>query len=448
MNKKHQLTAIALAAALLLSGCSGLTIGSSSRTEQDTQQPLNVGQSAAVQENTEEQQEEPLSTEKIPTEMESQGVFVQDYQQWDRENLPSQYLMEMDDTALMLIEQVQNVAVDTNPVDLFDGIEHAKTNSLLYTALEKTPAVDLQVEIEDGQIVENEQYPNHVLTKLLQNELEEGRDLREFYYQEDVTAVYSQLFGEGRTLNFQDLCPNYYYYAREGVFAHKGEKSERFIWPMLVGYAESKVSMTVDLLLTERVAPEQPLLYTKEDGSKVELTAENYIRELAGEPVYRYTFDKAEDGHLVLDGVRCVGVLNNNCTGIEDEEEPLENETLSLEAPEKISVTIGDQTTAVDLQAGYEGTTSLYYLLNLLGDAQKVEDRVQEETLVGRGAAKMVLTLGYADGEELLIEAYSQSYLPGIAQSYLLLKVGEENYVLPQSSYFELNDWVTASALK
>src|SRR5699024_9053623 len=136
--------------------------------------------------------------------------------------------------------------------------------------------IDLEVEVVDGRIeAVGENYANHVLTKLLQNELEEGRDLREIYYQEDVTAVYSQLFGEGRTLSFQDLCPNYYYYAREGVFAHKGEKTERFIWPMLVGYTDSKVSMTVDLLLTERVDESQPLFYTKADGTQVELSADN-----------------------------------------------------------------------------------------------------------------------------------------------------------------------------
>ena len=98
-------------------------------------------------------------------------------------------------------------------------------NSLLRVALDKTPAIDLEVEVVDGRIeAVGENYANHVLTKLLQNELEEGRDLREIYYQEDVTAVYSQLFGEGRTLSFQDLCPNYYYYAREGVFAHKAKR--------------------------------------------------------------------------------------------------------------------------------------------------------------------------------------------------------------------------------
>ncbi len=452
MNKKQQVVALTLAITLLLSGCSGLTIGSSEKQEQDTQQSLNVGQSTAQKEKTEEEQEEPLSNEKIPTEMESQGVFVAHYQDWDRESLPSQYLMEMDDTALMLIEQVQNVTADTQPVDLFDGIEHASMNSLLRVALDKTPAIDLEVEVVDGRIeAVGENYANHVLTKLLQNELEEGRDLREIYYQEDVTAVYSQLFGEGRTLSFQDLCPNYYYYAREGVFAHKGEKTERFIWPMLVGYTDSKVSMTVDLLLTERVDETQPLLYTKADGTQVELSAENYVEELAGEPVYRYTFDKAQDGHLVLDGVRCVGVLNNSCTDIVDQEEPLENDTLSLEAPEKVTVTSGEESSSIDLQAEYEGTTALYYLLDLLGDAQKVEDSAKEETLIGRGAAALTMDLDYTGEEQVQLKVYSQSYLPGIAQSYLLIQTAEgndvQNYVLPQDDYFLLTDWMQACSI-
>lgn len=47
MNKKQQVVALTLAITLLLSGCSGLTIGSSEKQEQDTQQSLNVGQSTA-----------------------------------------------------------------------------------------------------------------------------------------------------------------------------------------------------------------------------------------------------------------------------------------------------------------------------------------------------------------------------------------------------------------
>ena len=220
---------------------------------------------------------------------------------------------------------------------------------------------------------------------------------------------------------------------------------------MLVGYTDSKVSMTVDLLLTERVDETQPLLYTKADGTQVELSAENYVEELAGEPVYRYTFDKAQDGHLILDGVRCVGVLNNSCTDIVDQEEPLENDTLSLEAPEKVTVTSGEESTSIDLQAEYEGTTALYYLLDLLGDAQKVEDSAKEETLIGRGAAALTMDLDYTGEEQVQLKVYSQSYLPGIAQSYLLIQIAEgndvQNYVLPQDDYFLLTDWMQACSV-
>src|SRR5699024_8494472 len=152
-------------------------------------------------------------------------------------------------------------------------------NALLRIALEHTPAIELSVEFEldeDGNLTAiSSQYPNHALVRLLQNELEEGRDLREFYYQEDVTAVYARLFGDGRLLSFQDLCPNYYYYAREGVFAHKGEKTDSNIWPMLVDYTDGEDTVAVDLLLTEGSDPEKPLTYLRADGSSVELTAEN-----------------------------------------------------------------------------------------------------------------------------------------------------------------------------
>ena len=152
-------------------------------------------------------EEQVLSNERIPTELSGEGVFVQHWQEWDRESLPAQYLMELDDTALMLIEQVQNVCAQASPADLFDGIGHASVSALLRVALDKTPAIDFPVQIardEDGDVsASSEEYPDHVLVSLLQNEQEEGRDLREFYYQEDVAAVYARLFGEGRTLSFQ-----------------------------------------------------------------------------------------------------------------------------------------------------------------------------------------------------------------------------------------------------
>ena len=117
-----------------------------------------------------------------------------------------------------------------------------------------------------------------------------------------------------------------------------------------------------------------------------------------------------------------------------------------LEAPEKVTVTSGEESTSIDLQAEYEGTTALYYLLDLLGDAQKVEDSAKEETLIGRGAAALTMDLDYTGEEQVQLKVYSQSYLPGIAQSYLLIQIAEgndvQNYVLPQDDYFLLTDWM------
>ena len=254
--KKVQFTAALLALMLALGGCSGTTVGES--------QSAQSSQSITVGESQEEQDEQVLSAERIPTELEGEGVFVDRWQDWDRETLPSQYLTEVDDTLLRLVEQVQKVSADAEPADLFDGIEHAGTSRLLRVALEKTPAIDLQFQMtrdSEGNLqAESDSYPDHVLTALLQNEQEEGRDLREFYYQEDVAAVYSHLFGSGRALSFQDQCPSYYYYAREGVFAHKGDRIQTQVWPMVVRYDDGETTATVDLLLTEIQGSDKPLL--------------------------------------------------------------------------------------------------------------------------------------------------------------------------------------------
>lgn len=431
--KKLQFVSLLLCLALALGGCGDVTIGESQS---------NAGQSAQTGEQTVGQsqgEEQVLSNERIPTELSSEGVFVQHWQEWDRESLPAQYLMELDDTALMLIEQVQNVCAQASPADLFDGIGHASVSALLRVALDKTPAIDFPVQIardEDGDVsASSEEYPDHVLVSLLQNEQEEGRDLREFYYQEDVAAVYARLFGEGRTLSFQDLCPQYYYYAREGVFAHRGERTPVAVWPMLVRYNDGESTATVDLLLTENPGEDQPLLYTRADGGVVELTADTYQEELAGEPVYRYTFAKDEDGTLTLTGIRQVGILNESCDAVIDAAEPLEDEAPELEVPERVMISSEDMQYEVDLQQEYEGTTAVDYLMDLLQGAQRVESAASDQVLAGNGARTLTMTMSYTGGEEVVLNIMSRGYLPGIESSYMTFSIGSRQYVLEQSAY-------------
>lgn len=80
-----------------------------------------------------------------------------------------------------------------------------------------------------------------------------------------------------------------------------------------------------------------------------------------------------------------------------------------------------------------------------------MEDSAKEETLIGRGAAALTMDLDYTGEEQVQLKVYSQSYLPGIAQSYLLIQIAEGNdvqsYVLPQDDYFLLTDWMQACSV-
>lgn len=440
--KKVQFTAALLALMLALGGCSGTTVGES--------QSAQSSQSITVGESQEEQDEQVLSAERIPTELEGEGVFVDRWQDWDRETLPSQYLTEVDDTLLRLVEQVQKVSADAEPADLFDGIEHAGTSRLLRVALEKTPAIDLQFQMtrdSEGNLqAESDSYPDHVLTALLQNEQEEGRDLREFYYQEDVAAVYSHLFGSGRALSFQDQCPSYYYYAREGVFAHKGDRIQTQVWPMVVRYDDGETTATVDLLLTEIQGSDKPLLYRKAEGGTVELTASNYQQELEGEPVYRYTFQKQGE-QLILSGIRQVGVLAEGAAGVDDAALPLEEQGPQLQTPERVMISSEDMQHQLDLQKEYEESTAVEYLMELLGQAQQVSSAAASQVLAGNGSRTLTMTLGYTEGQEVVLNVMSQGYLPGVEESYMTFSLGSKQFVLPQESYADFTNCINTCRL-
>lgn len=440
--KKVQFTAALLALMLALGGCSGTTVGES--------QSAQSSQSITVGESQEEQDEQVLSAERIPTELEGEGVFVDRWQDWDRETLPSQYLTEVDDTLLRLVEQVQKVSADAEPADLFDGIEHAGTSRLLRVALEKTPAIDLQFQMtrdSEGNLqAESDSYPDHVLTALLQNEQEEGRDLREFYYQEDVAAVYSHLFGSGRALSFQDQCPSYYYYAREGVFAHKGDRIQTQVWPMVVRYDDGETTATVDLLLTEIQGSDKPLLYHKAEGGTVELTASNYQQELEGEPVYRYTFQKQGE-QLILSGIRQVGVLAEGAAGVDDAALPLEEQGPQLQTPERVMISSEDMQHQLDLQKEYEESTAVEYLMELLGQAQQVSSAAASQVLAGNGSRTLTMTLGYTEGQEVVLNVMSQGYLPGVEESYMTFSLGSKQFVLPQESYANFTNCINTCRL-
>ena len=435
---KMQKTAALLAAMLIaLSGCSEVTVGLS-QEEVSEEEPV-IGQSAEALKEQEEKEILPPDDSRIPTELDTAPAFVEEWKTWDMSQMPPQYLMQMDETALKLIETVREISLQNQMMRPFDGISHASTADLMRIALKNTPSLNFSIQVDrddKGNVsTVSEEHPNHVLTLLMQNELEEGRDIRDFYYQEDVAAVYRRLFGGGRNLVFQDLCPKYYYYAREGVFGRKGDAEKNQVWPMMVRYEIGENTITADLLLTEENQKNKPLIYHKADGGIVELTADNYRTHLAGEPVYRYTFKKGPQNQFLLDGIRQIGILDDKCQNILDLELPVQEKGPSLKMPERMTVSSESVQSQIDLQKAYQDTTAADYLMGILSEGQLVEGEFASKVLAGSGAETLTLTLGYQEGEEKVITIISSSYLPGIEESYLTFSVDSQQYILPQKRY-------------
>lgn len=81
MNKKQQVVALTLAITLLLSGCSGLTIGSSEKQEQNTQQSLNVGQSTARKKKQKRRRKSLSATKKSRPRWKVRVYLIAHYQE-------------------------------------------------------------------------------------------------------------------------------------------------------------------------------------------------------------------------------------------------------------------------------------------------------------------------------------------------------------------------------
>ena len=232
----------------------------------------------------------------------------------------------------------------------------------------------------------------------------------------------------------------------EGVFAHKGDRIQTQVWPMVVRYDDGETTATVDLLLTEIQGSDKPLLYRKAEGGTVELTASNYQQELEGEPVYRYTFQKQGE-QLILSGIRQVGVLAEGAAGVDDAALPLEEQGPQLQTPERVMISSEDMQHQLDLQKEYEESTAVEYLMELLGQAQQVSSAAASQVLAGNGSRTLTMTLGYTEGQEVVLNVMSQGYLPGVEESYMTFSLGSKQFVLPQESYADFTNCINTCRL-
>ena len=57
------------------------------------------------------------------------------------------------------------------------------------------------------------------------------------------------------------------------------------------------------------------------------------------------------------------------------------------------------------------------------------------------------MTLGYTEGQEVVLNVMSQGYLPGVEESYMTFSLGSKQFVLPQESYADFTNCINTCRL-
>ena len=115
--------------------------------------------------------------------------------------------------------------------------------------------------------------------------------------------------------------------------------------------------------------------------------------------------------------------------------------------PERVMISSEDMQHQLDLQKEYEESTAVEYLMELLGQAQQVSSAAASQVLAGNGSRTLTMTLGYTEGQEVVLNVMSQGYLPGVEESYMTFSLGSKQFVLPQESYADFTNCINTCRL-
>ena len=69
------------------------------------------------------------------------------------------------------------------------------------------------------------------------------------------------------------------------------------------------------------------------------------------------------------------------------------------------------------------------------------------QVLAGSGSRTLTMTLGYTEGQEVVLNVMSQGYLPGVEESYMTFSLGSKQFVLPQESYADFTNCINTCRL-
>lgn len=207
-------------------------------------------------------------------------------------NLPPQIMVE-DETAYRLALTIQNYLFYTARfTEPFQDI--SEMAGLLEAAIYHTSPLNLRFSYGVGKGFVCEEYPNHVITKLAQELVLEGKHPSEFFYTADVRTTAKILFGEA--VEYEDRSTEFYeYFPQQGVYVLFGDLAgPRFPYPQITAYSETESGYQCDAILAYALDKDIPI---EIDGQI--LTKDTFDSLTATKPKYRYTFATQPDGRLV-----------------------------------------------------------------------------------------------------------------------------------------------------
>ena len=234
------------------------------------------------------------TNEKIPAVELSYNYFA--FNDALPEDLAPQLVIE-DETAYRLARTIQNyLFYGENRLGSFDGQLQAEIPGLVETVVYHTNPINFVFSYDESGLT-CEEYPNHVITKLSEQLVEQGKFPCLIAYAEDVKETAIRLFGDA--VQYQDASAGFFeYFPEEGVYIQFGDiGGARWPYPQITAYEKTEEGYTCEAILVSNMGKDTPILL-----GEVELTKENFAEATASAQKLRYQF-KEQDGRLILTGL-------------------------------------------------------------------------------------------------------------------------------------------------
>ena len=211
-------------------------------------------------------------------------------------SLPKQLIIDTPEAYEYALLIRNYLFIGRNVLEDFDDVSSMPFTGVIETALYHTTPIEGRWAWYGGRENGYEgPFDDHVLSAFVKNEAEQGRGPSDIYYVDDVVNTLYRMFGKDVDLYHRSAEP-YIYYARDRVYTRIGDFGGGWVgYPMLTAMEPTQNGMVCEVVIADALDNETP---TK--AFDVDLTRENFYDATHNLPLYRYTFEKAENDSLIL----------------------------------------------------------------------------------------------------------------------------------------------------